>query len=691
MQLHPLIPFLARRKGIFLPLALAILTFAAPTAALAEDAASAPGADGVDLGTVVVEERTPADAPSRDATAAATVIVPEKAPDPTSTVPSLLEESAGVTVKRYGGMDDFSAISLRGSTAAQVQIYVDDTPLVSASGDLVDLTILPIDSIERIEVYRGGSPGIVPDSTIGGVVLLKTKDRPEKPSFSIRNTGASFTTYRGSVDLAQSFGKVSLIAAYERFQSAGDFKYLDNNGTTFNPSDDTLVTRENNDFASNSLFTKVIIDPDERTRVAFTNAFFQKDQGVPGLGNRQSLTARLQTWRNLVAATADRDFASAPGLSGHLDAFFDFLNDQFNDPNAEISLTPTENDDNTYRAGANARLTYSWGAHQILRLFVASRNEFYLPVNHDATPQDGPHSRRTTINSGLEDELRFIDSDLIIAPSLRLTNVFNDLTNQDPSQPIAFVQKNTRTDNQLSAKVGLKYRIVSDLWFKGNFYRGFRNPTFSELFGNRGTIVGNPTLKPEDAINMDAGLAFHHDFGATVADVEASYYRNSVENLIQYVQTSQFTIRPMNMSSALIQGAELSGRVTWADRLSAYASYTYQQAKDTSDSPATSGKYIPGRPKNEAALGAAWTESWFPWFSSRIFSDLNFMSGNYIDTQNLIEVSRRTLLGVGATATFVKHIALTFSVKNLLDEHIADVVGYPLPGRSYWGTVEVKL
>nr|HPM41620.1 hypothetical protein [bacterium] len=110
-------PFLALRRGFLFALLIAstaLWVLLAP--------APAPANEPVELGTVVVEERSPAKAPSRDATAAATVIVPAESPDPTDTVPDLIERSAGVSVRRYGGLDDFSAISLRGSTASQIQI-----------------------------------------------------------------------------------------------------------------------------------------------------------------------------------------------------------------------------------------------------------------------------------------------------------------------------------------------------------------------------------------------------------------------------------------------------------------------------------------------------------------------------------------------------------------------------------------
>lgn len=648
--------------------------------------------DAVDLGEIQVrenQERTP----SLDSTASATVILPTDQKELNTTVPQMLEESAGVHVKRYGGLDDFSAISLRGSSASQVQIYLDDIPLATSQDEPIDLALVPVEAIKKIEVYRGGSPGIVPDSTAGGVIVLRTKEKTEKPETTLRNMAGSFFTYKGTASRAESIGKFSYIAAYERSQSDGNFKYINNNGTTFNTSDDQLVERQNNDFASNSLYTKLLARPKDKINFSASNVFFNKDQGIPGLGSFESLTARLKTWRDLVSLVYDQDFASVKGLGLHADTFFDFLNSQFSDPDNNIGLGVQENDNSTYRFGTNIRATYQAGSHHRLRGFVAQRSEYFLPVNHAANPPNGPHSSRQTISTGAEDEILLFGERLLLMPSLRFVNLFNSLSNTLSSSPSVVLQKNTRVDHQLSAKMGLKLRLISEFYFKGNFYRGFRSPSFSELFGDRGTIVGNPTLSPEKSLNFDGGLAYHYisDSPKLTFDAEATYFRNNVDDLIQFMQTSQFTIRAQNIGSATIQGLEFALRAAWDDRISAFSSYTFQDAKDTSASPATNGKYVPGRPKNELAAGITWSENWLDWFGTRLSGEIHFMSGNYLDTQNLLMVDRRTLISAGFAAIFVKGITLSFAARNLLNSHISDLVGYPLPGRSYWITVEAKI
>lgn len=664
-------PFLAMRKGFLICVILSIFF---PVTIEAGEA--------VDLGEVIVEDTaTKEKTPSLDKTSAATVLVPEESKQEEQTLPELLEQSAGVYVRRYGGLDDFSSLSLRGSSAGQVQIYLDDIPLMTAQGTIADLGLIPLSVIEQVEVYRGGSPGMLPESSVGGVVLLKTKGKPQERDSQVSQTIGSFQTFKTKASLAKSIKKLGLVLAAEHDQSKGDFLYEDDNGTRFNTNDDRLLTRQNNDFASNNLFTKFFFDLPHDSSLSITNVLFEKNQGVPGLATRKSLTARLTTWREIASLVAEKDDLFVNNLKGHIDLFFDYLNNQFYDPNSEISLSPQDTDDKTYRFGTNLRLQYDLGTHQQLSFFVAQRSEYFHPYNGLATPANGPKSDRQSINTGLEDEIHIFKDRLIIAPSVRVENLFNH--GQLPAG----------SEHQLSAKLGLGVRLVDEFYFKANAYRGFRNPTFSELFGDTGTLKGNPNLKPEKAINFDAGLSYDFPTNSWFdgGHIEATYYRHQVENLIQFVQTSAFTAQAMNLNKALIQGSETMIRASFAGRIRLSASYTYQQAKDISDNPDTRGKYLPGRPKHELYALFGLSEDWLPWFNSYVFCDLSYMSGNYLDTQNLLMVSNRTILGSGIALTFINRITASFSVKNILNDRISDLIGYPLPGRSYWGSLKIKI
>jgi hypothetical protein len=114
-------------------------------------------------------------------------------------------------------------------------------------------------------------------------------------------------------------------------------------------------------------------------------------------------------------------------------------------------------------------------------------------------------------------------------------------------------------------------------------------------------------------------------------------------------------------------------------------SYTYEDAKDTGGT-VTDGKTLPGRPKNQLWLDTAVYNRW-----GRLYAEYNYMSGNYLDTQNIFEVTGRHFFNLGVSATPAKWVTLNFMAKNLTNDQTFDVIGFPLPGRSYWGSATFSI
>src|SRR5207245_10126139 len=92
----------------------------------------------------------------------ATVIRAEDFADRVTTVPELLREAVGVQVQSLGG--DFATVSIRGSTAEQVMVYLDGVPLNRALGGSVNLADPPPRQIESIAIQRGFTPASLPRS-----------------------------------------------------------------------------------------------------------------------------------------------------------------------------------------------------------------------------------------------------------------------------------------------------------------------------------------------------------------------------------------------------------------------------------------------------------------------------------------------------------------------------------------------
>ena len=132
-----------------LALALALL----PLTAGAEG--EAPPSFGEEVVVVGVRPHTAA----ADPTAAATVVEVSRFAGEAKSVAELVATAPGVAVNQYGGLGQLTTLSLRGSNADQVQVFLDGLPLNTGAGGGVDLSRIPRAWIERIEVVRGAEGG----------------------------------------------------------------------------------------------------------------------------------------------------------------------------------------------------------------------------------------------------------------------------------------------------------------------------------------------------------------------------------------------------------------------------------------------------------------------------------------------------------------------------------------------------
>ena len=92
----------------------------------------------------------------------------------------VLEKETGVRIKRYGGLGSYSTLSIRGSNANQVKIYIDGIPLNNSEGGEVNLSDLSFDNLERIEIHKSGMTPGLSSSAIGGSINLITNGKPLK-------------------------------------------------------------------------------------------------------------------------------------------------------------------------------------------------------------------------------------------------------------------------------------------------------------------------------------------------------------------------------------------------------------------------------------------------------------------------------------------------------------------------------
>ena len=176
-----------------------------------------------DLEGITVEAARP-DWETKLSPGSVTVIRPDDYKGEQKTLPDLMRKVPGVHVREVNGKGQYTTVTVRGSTAAQVGVFIDGV-LSNLGGDsAVDLSTIPVANVERIEVYRGYIPARFAGTFIGGVINIVTK-RPDKADVSVELGKSSYGGKKGAVEVTAPLGDGSLMFGTNYESSDGDFSY----------------------------------------------------------------------------------------------------------------------------------------------------------------------------------------------------------------------------------------------------------------------------------------------------------------------------------------------------------------------------------------------------------------------------------------------------------------------------------
>ena len=241
----------------------------------------------------------------------------------------------------------------------------------------------------------------------------------------------------------------------------------------------------------------------------------------------------------------------------------------------------------------------------------------------------------------------------------------------------------------ISPSVDFRMRVIDGLDIVGFARRGYRVPMFNELYY---VGYGNPDLKPEDAWLTDLGVDFHRQVSRAwniKAKVDGFY--NILSNKITSAPTAEDPNiwLPYNIGKVRAIGLDLvtGADVTYGDwKGEMDLRYSYQSAVDRTPDSYSYGQQIPYIAKHTvtASVKASWkgyelNPRWV------LKSGRNDATGNLADWNTLDVTISKTFRLRGPLS-----LGINIAAKNLLDCRYELVSGYPMPGRSFIGGVEMK-
>ncbi len=613
-----------------------------------------------------------------------------KRTDRLENLPAILSQLVGVRVTQYGGLGSFATVSIRGSSSSQVRTFLDGIPIDDPYLGVTNIADLPLGGVDRVEVYRGFSPPALGGTAIGGAVQLVTRmDGPHDAFLSgaqANISAGSFDTQRETFSLWLKPGQFRFFAHATHESSEGNFDFLDDNGTQENPDDDEAILRSNNDHNAWSGIARCEVALPVLGVASFGYYDAARQNGVAGLGSNQSKNARSERRRQLGQIRIDGAPILDEQLSWSTTGFYHRANEQFDDPEGEIGLTPQETDHTINAYGGNARMKYLVpGSSFSLEALGSATTEQFSPADHLPETTKGPDRWRRTMMIALGGDAYLIGQTLVVSGLFRYERHVDEFGTDAGYPWLPASPEGEYQHDASSPSAGVRWRANSWLTFKGNIGRYYRLPTFLELFGNVGSVTGNAALIPEEGINRDAGLVVNVapvGFAKSLY-IEVSCFQNDVDNLILFFPNSQYTTRPSNIGSARIRGAEVSVSTALGAAFEVGAGYTFLDTEDTSDIPFYRGNQLPSRPQHDLNASLSWTLR-----ALRATYELQYLGANYLDRANFREADARSLHSlIFVVRAPVDGLSLTVEGRNLTDQQAADVSGFPLPGRSVYSTI----
>ncbi len=598
----------------------------------------------------------------------------ERLAAPAVRAPDVLRSEVGVQIAEAGGMGAPATASIRGATAAQTPVYLGGVRLNDQVGGAADLSTIPLWLIDRVDVYRGNAPFETDEMGIGGAILFEPK-RPRRSEAGAGATLGSFGTREGFGYVALGDDNAGVLAGVSAERAENDYRFADNRGTLFQSADDAPRARANADSRLRDVWLLARARPSQRSRIELMLNDVSREQGVPKLALVPSRSARAELGRTLGALTTRLGLgASGQNLLTLRTSLLDGST-QIHDPARELGTLSRETELSGRRLEQRAALELPLLDRFKLALATNAGVET-LQRRDDAVTNS---AKATTLSGVTRMDWEFLPS----------ASLFGLVAAQCRS-----AEPSGRGCDQVepTGRVGAGLRGAGYTLF-ANLSRYQRQPTLGELYGAGILVRGNAGLRPELGLSADAGARAVLRGGGFSLHAEASAFVRRASDLVTYARAAQGYVVPINVGRARVAGLELGVGARALEHVELGCNVTLLDPRDTTAGRRLQNDFLPFMSRLVLAPRLLLTTgelSGYALSHAELAADLTYLSNRFADAAGLIVIPDQATLGVTAAGSWFSGVVVSrVRVANVLDTQRFDIVGYPLPGRSLYVSLEV--
>jgi vitamin B12 transporter len=422
-----------------------------------------------------------------------------------TTIADLLQQVAGVDIRRRGIAGMQADLYIRGGSFDQTLLLIDGIKLDDAQTGHHTLNLaLPLEVIERIEIIKGPAARIFGQNAFTGAINIVTKSSLDTTGVVNLQAG-SYNQVNVESTVGTSKENFSLLAHYSHKKADG-YSY-------------------NTDFENQNVFLKGQFNK-QNSPIDFIASFSERKFGANGFYALPSYTDQYEETQGSLIAFSSRINKGNWLLKPRL--YWRRGQDEY----IFVRSNPA-----IYR---NLHIT-----HKVGFAFDAS--------NTNKLGQTGlgiDFANVSIVSNNLGDRSRFMTT-VFAEHRFLLSNDQLDIT------PGVAVTNYTDFGTQLFPGVDISYALYEALRLYGNVGYTYRIPTFTDLYYSDSTTLGNEDLKPEEALTEELGLRLiinNFQFSA------AAFLRQA-ESLIDYIRpTEEGRFEATNVREVNTHGIELEAK-----------------------------------------------------------------------------------------------------------------------------------
>ncbi|MEA5574466.1 TonB-dependent receptor [Calothrix sp. UHCC 0171] len=575
-----------------------------------------------------------------------------------SSVADILKRMPGFAINDVGhGADIHTGTYYRGASINQSVILINGRQInsnINTYHGTTDLNSIPVEAIERVELYSGAASSLYGSSAVGGVVNIITKEGSGKPKLNATAEFGSLNLNNQQSSFSGGTENVRYNLSFERFFA--DNKYKVPVGAANRDSKGKLF---NADTATSTYFGNIGFDLNKKNTLSLD---------VKKLSSRRGLV--------YFGFPLQKDRLDHDGLNIGLSWKSQLAN------NSKLTTTLGFNQDyfNTYGPTVvSNREFYRTGTLDTQQFTARVDHEWKISPNYQLRWGLDLSSLNLNgiVNSNRPDRISLNEKE---NRSLLNTAIFavNTININDTLQFDLGLRQNLDSEfgNYFNPSVGFRYAILSNIALRGSWTSVQRNPGLDQKYVYD-TVHGwlpNIDLKPETGSSWTAGVDVSLSQNLTG---QFTYFGSNLDNRLGIVQGKW-----QNIGLVDTNGFEAALRWKIARNWSTFFNYTYTDAKIKTG--VESGLQLGLIPYSNLQTGIGYEKNgWQANFYATYYSGARRSLFNNPSDKTTDFSPSYLNLDLSARVPINKTLGLTFYLENLLGEQYERVNRIYSPGFTF--------